>query len=158
MGSDISINCLSTLGCPWAKFLVLLNYSRTEGLPRPLNSSAVQLRLRDFRMPLGSVVCFARCPDSETDQLVCGTSVLAGCEYPAAAPACWRSPHRTQEVGGPRHPGLGVSARFLASADPPDPPGNLSCTVGERSGRLVCTWDAGRPTHLDTRYTLHLRR
>lgn len=46
----------------------------------------------------------------------------------------------------------------LTSADPPDPPGNLSCTIREHSGCLACTWDAGRPTHLSTRYTLHLRR
>ncbi|KAM6128958.1 interleukin-23 receptor [Phoenicopterus ruber ruber] len=119
MGSNISINCLSILGCPRAKFLVLLNYSFTEGTPRPLNSSAVQLQLRDFRMPFGTVICLTRCPNSEMLRLVCGTHVWAG--YP------------------------------------PDPPSNLTCTIREHSGRLECTWDAGRPTHLDTRYTLHLR-
>uniref|UniRef100_A0A8B9CKF9 Fibronectin type-III domain-containing protein n=1 Tax=Anser brachyrhynchus TaxID=132585 RepID=A0A8B9CKF9_9AVES len=40
--------------------------------------------------------------------------------------------------------------------DPPEPPGNLTCTIGERSGSLACTWDAGRPTHLRTDYRLHL--
>lgn len=80
MGSDVSINCLSTLGCPWAKFLILLNYSLTEGPLQPLNSSTVRLQLRDFRMPFGTVACFARCSDGERHQLVCGTHVLAGCE------------------------------------------------------------------------------
>ncbi|XP_075567643.1 interleukin-23 receptor [Pelecanus crispus] len=119
MGSNISINCLSTLGCPWAKFLILLNYSLTEGPLHPLNNSAVQLQLRDFRMPFGTVACFAHCPASERQQLVCGTHVLAG--YP------------------------------------PDPPGNLTCTIHEHSECLACTWDAGRPTHLHTHYALHLR-
>ncbi|XP_019327455.1 PREDICTED: interleukin-23 receptor [Aptenodytes forsteri] len=119
MGSNISINCLSTLGCSWAKFLILLNYSLTEGPLRPLNSSAVQLQLRDFWMPFGTVTCLAQCPNSEQRQLVCGTHILAG--YP------------------------------------PDPPKNLTCTIREHSGCLVCTWDAGRPTHLSTHYTLHLR-
>ncbi|XP_010559840.1 PREDICTED: interleukin-23 receptor [Haliaeetus leucocephalus] len=119
MGSDVSINCLSTLGCPWAKFLILLNYSLAEGPLQPLNSSTVRLQLRDFRMPFGTVACFARCSDSERHQLVCGTHVLAG--YP------------------------------------PDPPGNLTCTIREHSGCLACTWDTGRPTHLSTRYALHLR-
>ncbi|XP_050757355.1 interleukin-23 receptor [Gymnogyps californianus] len=120
MGSNISINCLSTLGCPWAKFSILLNYSLAEAPLHPLNSSTVQLQLRDFRIPFRTVTCFARCPDSESDRLVCGTQVLAG--YP------------------------------------PDPPSNLTCTIHEHSGRLACTWDSGRSTHLYTRYTLHLRR
>lgn len=85
MGSNITINCLSTLGCPWAKFQILLNYSSSEAPPRPVNSSTVQLRLRDFQMPSGTVVCLARCPNSRKDQLVCGTDILAGCEYPTTA-------------------------------------------------------------------------
>ncbi|XP_068263164.1 interleukin-23 receptor [Nyctibius grandis] len=120
MGSNISINCLSTLGCPGAKFLIALNYSLAEGPLRPLNGSAVQLLLRDFRMPFGTVTCFAHCPGRERRQVVCGTHVLAG--YP------------------------------------PDPPTNLTCAIHEHSGRLTCTWDAGRRTHLRTHYTLHLRR
>ncbi|KAM9280308.1 interleukin-23 receptor [Cariama cristata] len=120
MGSNISINCLSTLGCPWAEFFIFLNYSPTEGPPRPLNSSTVQLQLHDFRMPFGAVACFARCPNTERHRLVCGTHVRAG--YP------------------------------------PDPPSNLTCTVQEHSGHLACTWDTGRPTHLHTHYSLHLRR
>ncbi|XP_072723730.1 interleukin-23 receptor isoform X2 [Ciconia boyciana] len=85
MGSNISINCLSTLGCPWAKFLILLNYNHTEGPLRPLNSSAVQVQLHNFQMPVGTVVCFASCPDSNKDRVVCGTNVLAG--YPPDPPS-----------------------------------------------------------------------
>uniref|UniRef100_A0A8D0G2R8 Interleukin 23 receptor n=1 Tax=Strix occidentalis caurina TaxID=311401 RepID=A0A8D0G2R8_STROC len=118
MGSNISINCLSTLGCPWAKFSIFLNYTPVEGPLHPLNSSTVQLRLRDFQMPVGAIACFIICPNSEGRQLVCGTDIHAG--YP------------------------------------PDPPNNLTCSIHEYSGRLVCTWDAGRPTHLHTHYTLHL--
>ncbi|XP_039238964.1 interleukin-23 receptor [Pipra filicauda] len=120
MGSNISINCLSTLGCPSAKFIILLNYNRTEGPLHPLNSSSVQLQLHDFRLPFGAIVCFARCPSSGRDQLVCGTEVRAG--YP------------------------------------PDPPSNLSCVIAEGSEHLECRWDAGRPPHLLTHHTLHLRR
>ncbi|CAN0268077.1 unnamed protein product [Bubo scandiacus] len=119
MGSNISINCLSTLGCPWAKFSIFLNYTPVEGPLHPLNSSTVQLQLRDFQMPVGAIACFITCPNSEGRQLVCGTDIHAG--YP------------------------------------PDPPNNLTCSIHEYSGQLVCTWDAGRPTHLHTHYTLHLR-
>ncbi|XP_062472123.1 interleukin-23 receptor isoform X3 [Pezoporus occidentalis] len=85
MGTNISINCISTLGCPWAKFRIFFNYSHAEGTPAPLNSSSVQLRLREFRMPFGSVTCFARCPNTNMYQLVCGTTVLAG--YPPDPPS-----------------------------------------------------------------------
>ncbi|XP_042664368.1 LOW QUALITY PROTEIN: interleukin-23 receptor [Tyto alba] len=84
MGSDISINCLSTLGCPWAKFFIFLNYSPAEGPLHPLNSSTVQLRLRDFRMPVGAVACFVSCPNTQSRWLVCGADVLAG--YPPDPP------------------------------------------------------------------------
>ncbi|XP_074762107.1 interleukin-23 receptor isoform X2 [Athene noctua] len=119
MGSNISINCLSTLGCPRAKFSIFLNYTPVEGPLHPLNSSTVQLRLRNFQMPVGAVACFIVCPNSDGRQLVCGTDIHAG--YP------------------------------------PDPPNNLTCSIHEYSGQLACTWDAGRPTHLHTHYTLHLR-
>lgn len=82
MGTNISINCISTLGCPWAEFRIVFNYSHDEGTPAPLNSSSVQLQLREFRMPFGSVTCIARCPNTNMYQLVCGTTILAGCEYP----------------------------------------------------------------------------
>ncbi|XP_053929380.1 interleukin-23 receptor isoform X2 [Cuculus canorus] len=85
MGSNISINCLSTLGCPWNKFFVLLNYSKVEGPLHPLNSSTIQLQLRDFRMPLGTITCFACCPNSERSCLVCGTDIWAG--YPPDPPS-----------------------------------------------------------------------
>ncbi|KAM6305319.1 interleukin-23 receptor [Aegotheles albertisi] len=119
MGSNISINCLSTLGCPWAEFLILLNYNPAEGPLRPINSSAVQLQLRHLQLPSGAVACFARCPNSDRRRLVCGTHLRAG--YP------------------------------------PDPPSNLTCSIGEGSGRMGCRWDTGQPTHLPTHYTLHLR-
>ncbi|XP_033919401.1 interleukin-23 receptor [Melopsittacus undulatus] len=85
MGTNISINCISTLGCPWAKFRIFYNYSDAEGILAPLNSSSVQLRLREFRMPSGSVTCFARCPNTNMYQLVCGTTILTG--YPPDPPS-----------------------------------------------------------------------
>ncbi|KAK2543223.1 Il23r [Columba livia] len=78
MGSNISINCRSTLGCPGAKFLILLNYSQPEGLLHPLNSSTIQLWLHDIQVPFRTVICLARCPNSQKHRLVCGTQLLAG--------------------------------------------------------------------------------
>ncbi|KAJ7424874.1 interleukin 23 receptor [Willisornis vidua] len=120
MGSNISINCFSTLGCPSAQLTILLNYSRAEEPLQPLNRSAVQLRLRQFREPFATIACFSHCPRTARDQLVCGAELRAG--YP------------------------------------PDPPGNLSCAIAEGSELLQCRWDAGRPPHLPTHRTLHLRR
>ncbi|XP_063200110.1 interleukin-23 receptor [Chroicocephalus ridibundus] len=119
MGSNISINCLPTLGCNWDELFIFLNNNRVDGPLRPLNSTTFQLQLQDFRMPLGPVLCLAKCSGIRKLELVCGTDILAG--YP------------------------------------PDPPSNLTCSIGEHSGRLACTWDTGQPTHLSTRYTLHLR-
>lgn len=80
MGTNISINCLSTLGCPMPEFIILLNYSLAEGPLLPLNSSTVQLQLQDFRLPYGTVTCLARCRNNGRLLVVCGTQVLAGCE------------------------------------------------------------------------------
>uniref|UniRef100_A0A8B9V1P6 Fibronectin type-III domain-containing protein n=1 Tax=Anas zonorhyncha TaxID=75864 RepID=A0A8B9V1P6_9AVES len=118
MGSNISINCLSTVGCPRSNLSIQLNSTARNETLRPLNSSAAQLRLHDFRLPYSSVLCFDHCGSKENKVLVCGTEVWAG--YP------------------------------------PETPGNLTCTIGEDSGSLACTWDAGRPTHLRTEYRLHL--
>ncbi|XP_014746563.1 PREDICTED: interleukin-23 receptor [Sturnus vulgaris] len=85
MGSDISISCQSTLGCPSAQLLILLNYSRAEGTPQPLPGSAVRLRLRDFRMPFATVTCFSLCAHPQRHRLVCGTELRAG--YPPDPPA-----------------------------------------------------------------------
>uniref|UniRef100_A0A8C2TU69 Interleukin 12 receptor subunit beta 2 n=1 Tax=Coturnix japonica TaxID=93934 RepID=A0A8C2TU69_COTJA len=49
-----------------------------------------------------------------------------------------------------------VCGTELWAGYPPDPPANLSCAIPERSGSLVCTWDAGQPTLLHTNYSLHL--
>uniref|UniRef100_A0A8B9VDH1 Uncharacterized protein n=1 Tax=Anas zonorhyncha TaxID=75864 RepID=A0A8B9VDH1_9AVES len=118
MGSNISINCLSTVGCPRSNLSIQLNSTARNETLRPLNGSAAQLRLHDFRLPYSSVLCFDHCGSRENKVLVCGTEVWAG--YP------------------------------------PETPGNLTCTIGEDSGSLACTWDAGRPTHLRTEYRLHL--
>uniref|UniRef100_A0A8B9TUN7 Interleukin 23 receptor n=1 Tax=Anas platyrhynchos TaxID=8839 RepID=A0A8B9TUN7_ANAPL len=120
MGSNISINCLSTVGCPRSNLSIQLNSTARNETLRPLNGSAAQLRLHDFRLPYSSVLCFDHCGSKENKVLVCGTEVWAG--YP------------------------------------PETPGNLTCTIGEDSGSLACTWDAGRPTHLRTEYRLHLNR
>ncbi|KAM9186531.1 interleukin-23 receptor [Mergus octosetaceus] len=118
MGSNISINCLSTIGCLRANLSIQLNSTARNGTLRSLNSSAAQLRLHDFRLPYSTVLCFDHCRSRDRKVLVCGTEVWAG--YP------------------------------------PETPGNLTCTIGEHSGSLECTWDAGRPTHLRTEYRLHL--
>ncbi|KAM9379178.1 interleukin-23 receptor [Phaethornis superciliosus] len=82
MGSSISINCFSTLGCP--QFFIFLNLSQAEGPLHPINSSTVQLQLHDFQMPFGTFTCFTLCPNRGKRQLVCGTQVWAG--YPPDPP------------------------------------------------------------------------
>lgn len=99
MGSNISVNCFSTFRCPWAEFSILLNNGRAEGPLRPLNSSTVQLWLRDFRMPLGTVICLVRCPDSEKPWLVCGADILAGCESPAGFSVVFVKPPAPRRSG-----------------------------------------------------------
>ncbi|XP_064003542.1 interleukin-23 receptor [Pogoniulus pusillus] len=85
MGSNISINCLSTFGCSRAEFHILLNTSLAEGPLHPINGSAVQLRLPDYRAPFGTVLCLARCANSDRRHLVCGATILAG--YPPDPPS-----------------------------------------------------------------------
>ncbi|XP_068809590.1 interleukin-23 receptor isoform X2 [Struthio camelus] len=50
-----------------------------------------------------------------------------------------------------------VCGAQVSAGYPPESPSNLSCAVHEHSERLACTWDAGKPTYLPTRYALHLR-
>ncbi|NXN90800.1 I12R2 protein, partial [Bombycilla garrulus] len=38
--------------------------------------------------------------------------------------------------------------------NPPDEPKNVSCIHSGTRGHLTCTWDKGRPTHLDTAYVI----
>ncbi|XP_056212617.1 interleukin-23 receptor isoform X1 [Falco biarmicus] len=85
MGSNISINCLATPGCPRAEFFIFLNYSLVEGPLHPVNSSTVQLWLHDFQEPFRTVACFTRCPNSKRSQLVCGANIQAG--YPPDPPS-----------------------------------------------------------------------
>lgn len=153
MGSDISIGCQSTLGCPSAQLLILLNYSLAEGTRLALPDGSVRLRLRDFRLPFATVTCFSLCARTGRDRLVCGTELRAGCECPRAPPAL---PSPGQPGLGP--PGVAAPSPGLARADPPDPPGNLSCAIAEGSERLECGWDEGRVTHLHTWNSLHLSR
>lgn len=81
MGSNISINCQSTLRCSSSQLLViLLNLNLTEGSPVALPGGSARLLVRDFRMPLATVTCFSRCVGSDRDRLVCGTELRAGCE------------------------------------------------------------------------------
>lgn len=160
MGSNISINCVSTIGCSRANLSIQLNSTARNKTLRSLNSSAAQLRLHDFRLPYSTVLCFDHCRSWETKALVCGTEVWAGCEYGRGAGALAVKRGAT----GTAVAGMWGGGRRLrappdaASPDPPEPPGNLTCTIGERSGSLACTWDAGRPTHLRTEYRLHLNR
>ncbi|OXB82169.1 UNVERIFIED_CONTAM: hypothetical protein H355_009048 [Colinus virginianus] len=85
MGSNISITCVSALGCPWASLSILLNLTDPEGPPRRLNSSAAQLQLHGFRLPFSIITCLARCPNSYWKEVVCGTELWAG--YPPDPPA-----------------------------------------------------------------------
>ncbi|XP_063262946.1 interleukin-23 receptor isoform X2 [Prinia subflava] len=84
MGSDVSIGCQPALGCPSARLLILLNYSRAEGAPLALPGGAALLRLPNFQTPFATVTCFSRCARTGRDRLVCGTELRAG--YPPDPP------------------------------------------------------------------------
>ncbi|XP_006125082.2 interleukin-12 receptor subunit beta-2 [Pelodiscus sinensis] len=40
--------------------------------------------------------------------------------------------------------------------NPPDQPRNVSCIQYGRDGHITCTWDKGRPTHIETTYVIQL--
>ncbi|XP_077038764.1 interleukin-23 receptor [Agelaius phoeniceus] len=83
LGSDISIGCESSLGCPSpGQLLILLNYSHAEGSLQALPGGAVRLHLRRFQLPFATVICFSRC--DQKDRVVCGTQLRAG--YPPDPP------------------------------------------------------------------------
>lgn len=120
MGSNISINCLSTLGCNWDELSIFLNDNRVEGPLRPLNSTTFQLQLQDFRMPLGTVLCLAKCSGIRKLELVCGTDILAGCESSIPLGFPWLFLSHQHRGGGGRgesqHPGLCIAWRRGLSA------------------------------------------
>lgn len=43
-------------------------------------------------------------------------------------------------------------------ADPPDVPSEVTCAIYEYSDNMTCTWDAGKPTYIDTKYVVHVKR
>ncbi|XP_004841539.1 interleukin-23 receptor [Heterocephalus glaber] len=50
-----------------------------------------------------------------------------------------------------------VCGQDLSSGYPPDAPEEVTCVVREHSGRMTCSWTAGRPTHLDTEFEVRVQ-
>ncbi|XP_074121786.1 interleukin-23 receptor [Sminthopsis crassicaudata] len=50
-----------------------------------------------------------------------------------------------------------VCGADISSGYPPSVPANLTCLIYEHSGNMMCTWDTGSPTYLDTKHTVHVK-
>ncbi|XP_044530607.1 interleukin-23 receptor [Gracilinanus agilis] len=50
-----------------------------------------------------------------------------------------------------------ICGKDIASGYPPAVPANLTCFISEHSGHMTCTWDAGKPTYMDTQYSVHVK-
>ncbi|XP_028902394.1 interleukin-23 receptor isoform X2 [Ornithorhynchus anatinus] len=45
----------------------------------------------------------------------------------------------------------------ISAGYPPDAPANLTCFIREYSSYMVCTWNCGKSTYLETKYTVHVK-
>ncbi|EGV93260.1 Interleukin-23 receptor [Cricetulus griseus] len=56
------------------------------------------------------------------------------------------------------HVGIAFYVLFRwCHADPPDAPSKVTCVIYEHSGNMICTWNTGKPTYIDTKYVVHVR-
>ncbi|XP_075895651.1 interleukin-23 receptor isoform X2 [Nelusetta ayraudi] len=51
-----------------------------------------------------------------------------------------------------------VGGLALEGGLPPDSPGNVACQTARGSPLITCSWEKGRETHLNTKYSLSVRR
>ncbi|KAM5148131.1 interleukin-12 receptor subunit beta-2-like [Mantella aurantiaca] len=49
-----------------------------------------------------------------------------------------------------------IKDRTLEVGYPPDKPSNISCSLGELSSEMICSWDSGQKTKLTTSYDVHV--
>lgn len=50
-----------------------------------------------------------------------------------------------------------ICGKDISSGYPPDAPSNMTCVIYEYSGNMTCTWNTGKPTYIDTKYTVHVK-
>ncbi|XP_006862558.1 PREDICTED: interleukin-23 receptor [Chrysochloris asiatica] len=50
-----------------------------------------------------------------------------------------------------------ICGKDISSGYPPDVPANVTCVIHEYSGNMTCTWNIGKPTYLDTKYTVRVK-
>ncbi|XP_007957529.1 interleukin-23 receptor [Orycteropus afer afer] len=50
-----------------------------------------------------------------------------------------------------------ICGKDIPSGYPPDVPTNVTCVIYEYTGNMTCTWNMGKLTHLDTKYTVHVK-
>uniref|UniRef100_A0A8C2VBF2 Interleukin 23 receptor n=1 Tax=Chinchilla lanigera TaxID=34839 RepID=A0A8C2VBF2_CHILA len=50
-----------------------------------------------------------------------------------------------------------VCGQDIFSGYPPDAPREVTCAIREYSGRMTCSWAAGRPTHVDTEFAVRVK-
>ncbi|KAM6217063.1 interleukin-23 receptor [Rhynchocyon petersi] len=50
-----------------------------------------------------------------------------------------------------------ICGKDIFSGYPPDVPTNVTCVIYEYSGNMTCTWNSGKLTYMDTKYTVHVK-
>ncbi|XP_004369092.1 interleukin-23 receptor [Trichechus manatus latirostris] len=50
-----------------------------------------------------------------------------------------------------------ICGKDISSGYPPDVPANVTCVIYEYSGNMSCTWNIGKLTYIDTKYTVHVK-
>ncbi|XP_049986289.1 interleukin-23 receptor [Alexandromys fortis] len=50
-----------------------------------------------------------------------------------------------------------ICGKDIFSGYPPDVPSEVTCAIYEYSDNMTCTWDAGKPTYIDTKYVVHVK-
>uniref|UniRef100_A0A8D1EZA1 Interleukin-23 receptor n=3 Tax=Sus scrofa TaxID=9823 RepID=A0A8D1EZA1_PIG len=50
-----------------------------------------------------------------------------------------------------------ICGKDISSGYPPDVPDKVTCVIYEYSGNMTCTWDAGKPTYIATKYVVYVK-
>ncbi|XP_019502321.1 PREDICTED: interleukin-23 receptor [Hipposideros armiger] len=50
-----------------------------------------------------------------------------------------------------------ICGKDISSGYPPDVPDKVTCVIYEYSGNMTCTWNAGKPTYIDTKYVVYVK-
>ncbi|XP_008583290.1 PREDICTED: interleukin-23 receptor [Galeopterus variegatus] len=50
-----------------------------------------------------------------------------------------------------------ICGEDISSGYPPDVPDEVTCVIYEYSGNMTCTWKAGKPTYINTKYVVYVK-